>query len=142
LEAGLRLEANGWRGLHGRGSGQPTIDGASIGVSTTYRKFRVIQFANNDPQRRNDITQATAVSEATGLGYSIDALIPIIPVHDLENRTIGLTLTGSFVTGQGIADLYTGGLTGGAVFPLAAAPGGPFTGYYSATSIQGSSNIG
>jgi hypothetical protein len=137
LEAGLRLEANGWRGLHGRGSGQPTLDGASIGVSTVYRKFRVIQFANNDPQRRNDITQATAVSEATGLGYSVDALIPIIPVHDLENRTIGLTLSGSFVTGQGIADLYTGGLTGGVVFPLAAAPGGPFTGYYSANIDPG-----
>jgi len=115
---------------------------ASIGVSTTYRKFRVIQFANNDPQRRNDITQATAVSEATGLGYSIDALIPIIPVHDLENRTTRVD-PHRFVRDR---PRYRRPLHGRPHrrrrVPLAAAPGGPFTGITRPTSIQGSSNIG
>jgi hypothetical protein len=126
LEGGLRFEVNHWRGLHGRGSGQPTLDGMSVGVSAVSRKFKVVEFTNN----RLDVTQATDVAEASGIGYSLDALIPVIPVHDLETRSIGLTLTGSFVTGQGIADLYTGGLTGGVQFPLPAGPGGPSTGFY------------
>src|SRR5262249_39307103 len=80
-------------------------------------------FSNN----RGDITQATDVSEAFGYGYSVDALVPIIPIKDLENRMGGLTLTASYVNGQGIADLYTGGLTGGVNFPLPEGPGGPST---------------
>jgi hypothetical protein len=126
LEAGLRLDINALKGVHGRGSGQPTLDSASIGVSGVMRKFRVIAWSNN----RLDITQATDVAEAGGFGYSFDALIPIIPVKDLESRTIALTLTGAYVKGQGIADLYTGGLTGGMQFPLPAGPGGPSTGFY------------
>jgi hypothetical protein len=126
IEWGLRLQVNGWKGPHGRGSGQPTLDGAQIGVSGVLRKFRVIAFSNN----RGDITQATEVAEAGGSGLSLDALIPIIPASDLENRSIALTFTGAFVKGQGIADLYTGGLTGGVQFPLAAGPGGPSTGFY------------
>ncbi|HLZ08261.1 MAG TPA: hypothetical protein VKT80_06730, partial [Chloroflexota bacterium] len=126
VEWGLRLEVNRWRGPHGRGSGQPTLDGAQIGVSGVLRKFRVIAFSNN----RGDITQATDVAEAGGTGISLDALIPIIPASDLENRSIALTITGAYVKGQGIADLYTGGLTGGVNFPLPAGPGGPSTGIY------------
>jgi hypothetical protein len=126
FEGGVRLDINALKGVHGRGSGQPTLDAASIGVSAVYRKFRVIAWGNN----RLDITQATDVAEAIGAGYSIDGLIPIIPVHDLENRNIALTITGAFVRGQGIGDLYTGGLTGGIQFPLPAGPGGPSTGFY------------
>jgi hypothetical protein len=133
LETGLRLQVNSWKGPHGRGSGQPTLDGAQIGVSGVFRKFRVIAFSNN----RNDVTQATEVAEAGGTGISLDALIPIIPASDLENRSIALTLTGALVKGQGIADLYTGGLTGGVQFPLPAGPGGPSTGLYAANIDPG-----
>jgi hypothetical protein len=126
VEAGIRLDINGLKGAHGRGSGQPTIDSLSIGASVVYRKFRVIAWGNN----RLDITQATDVAEAAGAGYSIDGFIPVIPVHDLESKGVALSLTGSYVKGQGTADLYTGGLTGGMQFPLPAGPGGPSTGLY------------
>jgi hypothetical protein len=133
LEWGLRLQVNSWKGPHGRGSGQPTLDGAQVGVSGVLRKFRVIAFSNN----RGDITQATDVAEAGGTGISLDALIPVIPASDLENRSIALTFTASYVKGKGIADLYTGGLTGGVQFPLAAGPGGPSTGFYASNIDPG-----
>jgi hypothetical protein len=126
FQGGARLDINLLKGAHGRGSGQATLDSASIGVSGVLRKFRVIKWSNN----RLDITQATEVAEAGGVGYSIDGLIPIIPVKDMDNKSIALTVTGSWVKGSGIADLYTGGLTGGVQFPLPAGPGGPSTGFY------------
>ncbi len=126
LEGGIRFDINQWRGPHGRGSGQPTIDAASIGLTGTSRKFRVIEYVNN----RGDVTQGTAAAEASGVGFSVDAMVPIVPSRDLETNPVALTLTGSYVQGQGIADLYTGGLTGGVVFPLPEGPGGPFTGVY------------
>src|SRR5258706_15503687 len=64
FEGGLRFEANQWRGAHGRGSGQPTLDGMSIGVSAVLRKLRVNAFSNN----RGDITQATDAAAAFGFG--------------------------------------------------------------------------
>jgi hypothetical protein len=67
---------------------------------------------------------------ATGWGYSVDVLLPIIPVHD-GNRANGLTFTGSFVNGSGIADTYTG-LNGG-LSSVTSAPGlTPATGYLAA----------
>ncbi len=133
LEWGARLEINRWRGVRGRGSGQPTLDGAQFGVSGVLRKFKVIAFSNN----RGDITQATDVAQAGGKGLSFDALIPVIPASDLENRSIAVTFTASYVKGQGIADLYTGGLTGGVQFPLPAGPGGPSTGIYASNIDPG-----
>jgi hypothetical protein len=50
----------------------------------------------------------------SGWGISADALIPIIPATTVNDGN-ALTLTGSFVYGKAIADLYTG-LTGGASF--------------------------
>jgi hypothetical protein len=133
FEGGVRFDINGLKGAHGRGSGQPTLDSASIGVSGVYRKFRVIAWGNNKPPTSTPefaVTQAIDVAEAAGAGYSVDALVPVIPIHDLESKSVALTLTGAYVKGQGIADLYTGGLTGGVQFPLPAGPGGPSTGNY------------
>ena len=73
MEWGVRLEFNKWRAPHGRGSGQPTLDGLQLGVSGVLRKFKVIAFSNN----RGDITQATDVAEAGGKGLSFDALVPL-----------------------------------------------------------------
>ena len=104
LQGGLKVNFNNWRGVTTAGGTGTSILAASVGVSGTWRRFQVQEFnaANGNPN-------ASAV--ATGWGYSLDALIPIIPVHG-NDRSNGLTFTGSFVNGSGINDLYTG-LTGG-----------------------------
>jgi hypothetical protein len=109
-EAGLRLMLNGWKGLHTAGGAGTAIDAASIGVSGIYRHFEVAEWAG------------TPVSAQTknGSGISVDALIPVIPATPTD-RGNSLTLTGSFVRGTGISDLYTG-LTGGVGFPALPAP--------------------
>jgi hypothetical protein len=90
------------------GSTGTAADGASIGVSGVLRKFALQQF----------MAGTTDTNTATGWGFSVDALIPVIP-GSMENRGNSLTLTGSFVRGEGIADLYTG-LSGGVVLPALA----------------------
>jgi hypothetical protein len=56
----------------------------------------------------------------TGQGVSIDAFLPVIPGASVKDRSNALSLTGSFVTGAGIADLYSG-LTGGVAVPTTVA---------------------
>jgi hypothetical protein len=126
LVGGVLLQINPWKGAHMAGPGQPKWDPLSIGVSGVYRQFKVAQFENNG----GDPSIAQQVATANGWGVSVDALLPIIPVKGPKDRSNGLTVTGSFVTGTGIGDLYTGGLTGGAHFPLPTGPQGPFTGTY------------
>jgi hypothetical protein len=133
LTGGLLLQVNDWKGAHMLGPGQPRHDPLSIGVSGIHRQFKVAQWENNN----GDPRIAQQVATANGNGISIDALLPIIPVKDPKDRSNGLTVTGSFVTGSGIGDLYTGGLTGGANFPLPIGPNGPFTGTYSANIDPG-----
>lgn len=122
-QAGLRLVLNKWKGLHTGGSTGTAIDGASIGVSGVYRHFEVAQFA----------TTQTEAKTKNGSGISVDALIPVIPASP-EDKGNALTLTGSFVRGTGIADLYTG-LTGGLAFP--AVPTATGTAAYSANIDNG-----
>jgi hypothetical protein len=123
---GLLFQINGWKGAHMLGPSQPKWDPLSVGVSGIYRQFRVAQFINN--QGSPQTAAQDAISE--GYGISIDALIPVIPVKNPEDRSNGLTITGSFVTGTGIGDLYTGGLTGGANFPQPLSTVGAFEGTY------------
>ena len=78
----------------------------SIGVSGVVRQFRVDAFAPPPTQSSNS---------ASGQGLSVDALLPVIPADNANDRGNRLTLTGSFVTGTGIADLITA--NGGARFP-------------------------
>jgi hypothetical protein len=113
--AGIRATLNNLKAVHTMGSAGTAADGASIGVSGVLRRFDLPQF----------MAGSTDDNSITGWGFSVDALIPIIP-GTMEDRGNALTLTGSFVRGEGIADLYTG-LTGGVVFP-ALGPGMPFTG--------------
>jgi hypothetical protein len=133
LTGGLLFQVNGWKGAHMLGPGQPKHDPLSIGVSGIHRQFKVAQWENN----QNDPRIAQQVATAYGNGVSIDALLPIIPVKDPRDRSNGLTVKGSFVTGTGIGDLYTGGLTGGANFPLPTSPMGPLTGTYSSNIDPG-----
>ncbi|HET7540930.1 MAG TPA: hypothetical protein VFK05_13700 [Polyangiaceae bacterium] len=108
-QAGLKLTLNRWQGLHTAGSTGTAVDGLAVGVSGVARHFILPGFYGTGHSRTN------------GWGLSIDALLPIIPAT-LAKRANALTVTGSFVTGTGISDLYTG-LTGGVGFPAPANPG-------------------
>jgi hypothetical protein len=105
-DGGLRLSINDWKGITTPGSSGTIALPASIGVSGIARQFKVDAFAPPPTQNSNN---------ATGWGLSIDALIPVIPANNAGDRGNRLTLTGSFVTGTGIADLITA--NGGAQFP-------------------------
>jgi hypothetical protein len=113
FEGGLKLSLNSWTGPHTGGSGYAAVDPLTIGVSGAARHFRVNEFAAT-PARTHT---------ANGLGLSVDAMIPVIPARSTRDKGNALTLTGSFVTGQGIGDLI-GGITGGAAFPSLPAPAG------------------
>ena len=101
----MRLVFNHWKALHTAGSTGTASDPGGIGISGVYRHFRVDDFTMTP----------TGTNGKNAGGISIDALIPLIPAT-LEHREDALTLTGSFVQGTGIADLYTG-LTGGIGYP-------------------------
>jgi len=108
-EAGIRLAVNNWKGMHTAGAAGSAVDALSIGFSTVGRYFKV-------PNLSGAPTKPITIN---GYGYSVDALIPIIPATDVNHPDNALTLTASYVYGQATADLYTG-LTGGAT--MAAPP--------------------
>jgi hypothetical protein len=104
--AGVRFSLNGWKGITTPGNVGTVALPLSLGVSGTVRQFKTNAFAPPPVQGSNS---------ATGWGLSVDALIPLIPAANAEDRGNRLTLIGSFVAGTGIADLITAG--GGAKFP-------------------------
>lgn len=97
---------------HTSGSTGSALDSAAIGVSGIGRRFTASEFSAN-PQ-----SQVTA----KGYGVSVDALIPLFPATK-ESKANATTITGSFVYGKGIADLYTG-LSGGVGNPALPIPMG------------------
>jgi hypothetical protein len=106
LEAGLRLCINGWKGITTPGNVRTIAAPLSVGVSAISRRFKVDSFLPPPTQSSNSVA---------GWGVSVDGLVPVIPAQNANDRGNRLTLTGSFVTGAGIADLLTTG--GGAQFP-------------------------
>ena len=104
--AGIRLSVPSFKGITTPGSSGTLALPLSLGVSAVARRFRVNAFTPPPTQTSNN---------TNGWGLSVDALIPVIPGRDANDRGNRLTLIGSFVTGTGIADLITGG--GGAQFP-------------------------
>jgi hypothetical protein len=110
-QVGLKINYDKLKAYHTAGGSGTSLDSASIGVSAVGRRFSVNELtaAPKDPVTRN------------GYGLSIDALIPIVPATK-EHKENALTLTGDFVTGAGIADMYTG-LSGGVGQPALPNPG-------------------
>ena len=104
---GIRLSVDRWRGISTPGNGGTAAFPLSFGVSGAVRSFKVDAFTPPPTQSSN---------HATGWGISVDALVPVIPARDADDRGNRLTLTGSFVMGSGIADLINTG--GGANFPV------------------------
>lgn len=112
-QAGLKFSLDAWRGANAQGFGKPSITPLSVGVSGVFRRFSVTEY-RVDPQDTN---------QANGYGASANAFIPVIPARSAEDRSNALSLTGEFVLGTGISDLYLL-LTGGARFPTLPNPGG------------------
>jgi hypothetical protein len=108
-QAGLRLALNQWTGAGAQAYNQPGIVPAAIGVSGVARRFKPADF----------LARPADSTPANGWGFAANAVIPVIPRRNNEDRSNGLTLTAEFSTGSGIADLYTG-LTGGLLFPTLA----------------------
>jgi hypothetical protein len=100
-QAAMRLFVNGWKGAHTTGSTGSAVDPAAIGVSGLLRRFAVPELSATP---KNDVTKL-------GWGASVDVMLPIVPAT-ADDKGNALTLTGSFVRGEAIADLYTG-LNGG-----------------------------
>jgi hypothetical protein len=104
-QAGIKFSYGGIKAVHTVGSAGTAADAAAVGVSGVMRRFILPNLAGQPVERKG----------ITGSGISIDALVPIIP-GTMEHRANALTFTGSWATGSGTADLYTG-LTGGITFP-------------------------
>jgi hypothetical protein len=101
-EAGLLFKVNDWKGLHTPGSLGTTADPLAIGASGVLRHFKV-DYTNAVPVKYN---------EENGWAISLDALVPIIPAANSDDRSNKLTLTASFTVGTAYQDLM-GGMTMG-----------------------------
>jgi hypothetical protein len=115
-QAGIRVMLNRWRGTSAIGGTGALEQPASLGVSGTYRQFKVPEFSAN-PTARNSIA---------GKGLAVDLFLPVIRSHlkDQGQKGNALTVTGSFTWGSGIGDLYSPGVPGNAGFPALPNPGG------------------
>ncbi len=102
---GARVYLNNWKGLRTTGGTGTAIDSAALGISGLGRRLRLPDLA----------AAPKGATTKAGWGVSVDALLPIIAAT-AESRSNALSVTGSFVRGAGIADLYTG-LSGGISYP-------------------------
>ena len=95
--AGIKLTSTSYKGWRTKGANDSGLDGAAIGATVIGRRLAVDEFSAA-PSKQVVVH---------GYGLSIDAMIPIIPATKTSHDN-ALTLTGSFVTGAGIADQYDG----------------------------------
>ncbi len=99
LQAALKVQLNGWKGVHTNGSTGTGYDPLTVSVSGIYRTLDL----STDP---------TATARTTnGWGLSVDAFLPILRGTP-EDRSNALAITASYVMGAGIADQYSGMKTG------------------------------
>jgi len=104
-QAGVRLAFPWWTGVTTTGATNTGVMPASIALTGDIRQFTVPEFSQTPTRSVSLTTQAVA----------IDAFIPVIPQSSVSSGN-ALSLTGEFVTGAGISDLYTG-LNMGLTFP-------------------------
>jgi len=133
-EGGLMFKVNHWKALHTIGPGTTAADGAAIGVSGAVRKFSLDNFAPKPTGQVND----------TGWMVSLDALLPIIPVANSDDRANALTLTGSFTTGSGDGDILNGMTSGigNAALPNPLVPVNAMTGMCPAGTVASATAMG
>ena len=104
-EAGLRLAVNKWTGVTTQGAAGTGTQPLSIAVTGNFRDITVPNM---------DLVPTDKVDKGM-FSIAVDGYIPIIPATK-ERKNNALSVTGEFVSGNGIADLYTG-LNGGLTFP-------------------------
>jgi hypothetical protein len=110
-QAGARLYVNGLKGARTAGSTSTAIDSAGVGISGVMRNVDVPEFSASP---KADLSKL-------GWGVSVDLLMPILPATP-EDRGNALTLSSSFIRGEGISDLFTGLNGGFTAFPTPAQP--------------------
>ena len=97
LQGGVRIAHNGWTGMTTAGSTGTSIMPLSLAVTGDWRRFSVAEFSPTPTHTTDKTTTAVA----------IDAFIPVLPATK-DKKGNSLSLNGEFVTGYGIADLYSG----------------------------------
>jgi len=115
-EGVLHLALNQWTGTTTLGATGTTIAPASIAVSGDVRAVDLPNFPTATTKSTYDLSKV-------GGSIAVDAFIPVIP-SSKEHMGNSLSLIGEFVDGQGIADMYTG-LVSGVVFPTVPNPATP-----------------
>jgi hypothetical protein len=111
-QAGLRVSLDKLKSFHIVGGAGSTLESAMLGVSAIGRRFSVNEFASAPVNSVNK----------NGYGLAVNALVPVVPATK-ESHANALTLMGEFITGGGIADLYSG-LSGGVRQPALPNPMG------------------
>ena len=109
-EGALHFAINKWTGVQTQGATGTGIAPASIAVSGDVRTFALPEYV---------ASPKTSVQKSSG-GVAVDAFIPVIP-GSKENMGNSLSILGEFVTGSGIADMFTS-LSGGVGVPAFPAP--------------------
>jgi hypothetical protein len=102
---GIRFAIDKWRGVQTAGATSTALAPASISVTGDYRDFRLPVFQSLPTQ---------SIELATG-AIAVGAFLPIVPATP-KRRSNSLSISGEFVYGGGIADVFTG-LTGGVTMP-------------------------
>jgi hypothetical protein len=104
--AGVRVAANKWTGMQTMGATATSIMPASIAITGDYRHFEVPDAGTLVPSSMVHVDSGAVAA---------NAFLPVLPAR-VDKRDNALSLTGEFVYGYGIGDLYTN-LNSGVQFP-------------------------
>jgi len=125
--AGFRLQFEKWTGYHTLYLSTSLAQPASIAVTGDLRAFKLAAF----------LPPANATNFLTGGGVAVDVFLPIIPASKTSHDG-ALSVSGEFVTGRGISDMYTGlGAAGTANAAIPPATMGGTPGVYTANFDPG-----
>jgi hypothetical protein len=106
-EAGGRIAYNKWTGMHTSGATGSSIQPLSLAITGDYRHFEVPE--------ADTLVPGAAVTKDLG-SVAGNLFVPVIPATE-DKKGNALSLTGEIVYGYGIADLYTG-MVSGVQFPF------------------------